>query len=69
LSYSQDKNASTPPVPPKSNSRVRSERNFGEVMIIGILLKELREKAEAKKNKLLKQSRAQQSQRSTTKKS
>jgi hypothetical protein len=49
LSYSQDKNASTPPVPPKSNSRVRSERKFGEVMIIGILLKELREKAEAKK--------------------
>lgn len=68
-SYSKNKNDIASPAPSKTNSRVRAERRFGEVITSGTLLQELREKANAKKKKLSKQAGAQQSQRSTKKKS
>jgi hypothetical protein len=65
--YSQNRNNSISPVPPKSNSRIRVERQFGEVITSGTLLNDLRKKAEAKATKLSKQKGAQTSKRSTKK--
>ncbi len=60
MPYSQDKNDSTPAVPPKSNSCVRSERKFEEIRADDTVFEQLREKAETKKNQLLKQAGTQQ---------
>jgi hypothetical protein len=65
--YSQNQNDLISPVTPKRNSRVRPERQFGEVITSGTLVQDLREKAKAKANKLSKQTSAQQPQRSTKK--
>ncbi|CAF2699683.1 unnamed protein product [Rotaria sp. Silwood2] len=65
-SYSQDTNVSTPPALTKTNSRIRTQRKFGEVITTGNLLDELKQKSETKKAKL-KHKEVPQSQRSSKK--
>ena len=48
-----------------TKSRARTQRKFGEVITSGTLLDELKEKAETKKIKELKQKKHSQSQRSS----
>ncbi|CAF4785639.1 unnamed protein product, partial [Rotaria sp. Silwood2] len=66
--YSQNQNDAVPPAPPKTNSRIRIERQHGEVLTSGTLLNELREKAVAKATKTSKNKVAQQTQSSAKKK-
>ena len=66
--YSQNQNDAVPPAPPKTKSRIRTERQYGEVLTSGTLLNELREKAEAKATETSKNKVAQQTQSSANKK-
>jgi hypothetical protein len=50
-SFIIDGRVSSPQQPAKSNSRIRPERQFGEVITNGNLLQELKNKEQAKKNK------------------
>lgn len=66
-SYSQQLSNATPTQPSKRKSRIRAERQFGEVITSGNLLEELKQKAQAKKNKEILQQNKKRRHRSSNK--
>ena len=60
-SYLKNQPVATPTEPKKPNSRVRFERRFGEDITNSNLLSELKEKAAAKKTKVVRRTVGQRS--------